>query len=75
MATPRWHFERLNKIALIKAILRDGRSQRCIAKEAGTSAKNLYHMTDLASERKFIRPETLDALCKTLNVPREELIL
>ena len=75
MAAPSWNFFRLNKHGLIKAIIRDGRSQRHIAKEAGICVQNFYRMTDMANSRKYIQPETLDKLCKALNVPREELIL
>lgn len=74
MAAPKWHFERLDKPTLIRAILRDGRSQRQIAREAGISKTGFYLMTDMSSNRKYIQPQTLDKLCKVLNVPREELI-
>lgn len=74
MAAPQWRFEKLNKIGLIKAIMQDGRSQRRIAKQAGISVQNFYRMTDMSNDRRYIQPETLDKLCKVLNVPREELI-
>lgn len=70
-----WNCEQLNQYALIRAVARDGRSLRRIVKEAGISYNTGLKLTDPRYGKKYIRPYTLDKLCRVLDVPREELIL
>lgn len=70
-----WNCEKLNQYALIRAVARDGRSLRRIVREAGISYNTDLKLTDPRYGKKYIRPDTLDKLCRVLDIPREELIL
>lgn len=70
-----WHFEKFNRVGFLRALARDGRSMKRIAKEAGMSYQNMLRLADVMHKRKYIRPATVDNLCRVLDVPREELIL
>lgn len=72
---PAYHFEKLNRYGLLRAIARDGRSLRKITKAAGISYNCGLKLTDMRSKQEFIRPDTVDRLCRVLDVDREELVL
>lgn len=70
----KWHFLKFNRYGLLRAIARDGRDLAKIAREAGISYNNMQKLADVKCERKCIRPDTVDKLCKALDVDRSDLI-
>lgn len=70
----KWHFLKYNRYGLLRAIASDGRSLAKIAREAGISYNNMKKLADVMCERKYIRPDTVDKLCKVLDVDRGDLI-
>ena len=70
-----WHFLKFNRVGFLKALARDGRSMSKIAQQAGISYNCMQKLADVMHEQNYIRPDTVEKLCKALDIPREELIL
>lgn len=70
-----WHFLRFNRVGLLRALARDGRSMSKIAQQAGISYNCMQKLADVMHEQAYIRPVTVEKLCRALDIPREELIL
>lgn len=71
----RWHYERLNRPALNRIMMEDGRSRRRLMEQIGISKRSGVNLFCNTSTQERVRSSTIDALAAALGVDREELIL
>lgn len=70
-----WHYERLNRPALNRIMMEDGRSRRSLMEQIGISKRSGVNLFCNTSTQELVRSSTVDALAAALGVDREELIL
>ncbi len=70
-----WHCERLNRPALRRILLEDGRSRRKLLEQMGLSLKCGARLFSETSAAVCVRSTTIDALAEALGVNREELVI